>query len=166
MNFGKSLGKNLASTAANEAIGAGVGELSEATGVEVPDVVQDAVTDAASGAVDDRLGMGDDGAPQMNPMTQAMGDKLGQQVMNQMQEEAKGQVMGNAPEGMQNMAGQGFDTGMGALSGQVDSAAAAAGQRTMTFNTYQQPGKKATTILSPHLETITYGSMTIVLDNQ
>ena len=34
----------------------------------------------------------------------------------------------------------------------------------MKFN-YQQPGKKATTILSPHLETISYGSMIIVLDN-
>lgn len=33
----------------------------------------------------------------------------------------------------------------------------------MVFN-YQQPGKKATTILSPHLETLPTGSMLIVLD--
>lgn len=30
---------------------------------------------------------------------------------------------------------------------------------------YQKPGKKATTILSPNLETIDYGSIIIVLDN-
>ena len=30
---------------------------------------------------------------------------------------------------------------------------------------YQKPGKKATTILSPHLDTIDYGSIIIVLDN-
>lgn len=35
----------------------------------------------------------------------------------------------------------------------------------MKFN-YQQPGKKATTILSPHLETIETGSMTIVIEGQ
>ena len=32
--------------------------------------------------------------------------------------------------------------------------------------TYQQPGKKATTILSPHLETIDFGSMLIVLNDE
>lgn len=30
---------------------------------------------------------------------------------------------------------------------------------------YQKPGKKATTILSPHLDTIDYGNIIIVLDN-
>ena len=30
---------------------------------------------------------------------------------------------------------------------------------------YQKPGKKATTILSPHLETIETGSMEIILEN-
>ena len=46
-----------------------------------------------------------------------------------------------------------------------DAAAVAHGMAdTMKLN-YQKPGKKATTILSPHLETIDYGSMIIVLDN-
>ena len=41
------------------------------------------------------------------------------------------------------------------------------GTRAMSLGmTYQQPGKKATTILSPHLETIDFGSMLIVLDEE
>ena len=38
------------------------------------------------------------------------------------------------------------------------------GDRASLRLNYQQPGKKATTILSPHLETIEYGGMSIVLD--
>jgi len=44
------------------------------------------------------------------------------------------------------------------------SSFANGGSDAMKLN-YQRPGKKATTILSPHLETIDYGSMIIVLDN-
>ena len=52
------------------------------------------------------------------------------------------------------------------MAGQIDADALATGMRdTMKFSSYQQPGKKATTILSSHLETISYGSMIIVLDN-
>jgi len=51
------------------------------------------------------------------------------------------------------------------MSGSDDSGAIGEGMRDSMKFSYQQPGKKATTILSPHLETITYGSMIIVLDN-
>ena len=45
-------------------------------------------------------------------------------------------------------------------------AGVVSGDRASLKLNYQKPGKKATTILSPHLETIDeYGSMQIVLDN-
>lgn len=47
----------------------------------------------------------------------------------------------------------------------LDAAAVADGAReTMKLN-YQQPGKKAATILSPHLETLSTGSIFIELEN-
>jgi len=64
------------------------------------------------------------------------------------------------------MAGVSLSAGMNSrMSGAADSSAVAEGKRDTTQFSYQQPGKKATTILSPHLETISYGSMIIVLDN-
>lgn len=46
----------------------------------------------------------------------------------------------------------------------MDSGVVSGDRASLKLN-YQKPGKKATTILSPHLETIEFGSMQIVLDN-
>ncbi len=70
-----------------------------------------------------------------------------------------------------SLKGIGGKLGFGSKSGA--SAAAAAGAAAagngdddgLGLNNYQQPGKKATTILSPHLETLSTGSMFIQLEN-
>ena len=51
------------------------------------------------------------------------------------------------------------------MGASMDADAAAGGMRESMKFSYQQPGKKASTILSSHLDTVTFGSMFIDLDN-
>lgn len=131
-----------------------MGALGDELGVEVPDVITDKVGDAASGAVTNKLGGGKDkddataSAAAAMPSDPTDGAKSGGMFGS-----ALSKIGLNKTEEV-----KGMEVGL-------DAAAVADGAReTMKLN-YQQPGKKAATILSPHLETLSTGSIFIELEN-
>lgn len=107
----------------------------------VKDIAKDALGDAIEDALED--------------VADAAGDKLAHKLADKLEDLAE-----DAVEAAIERAEENREESKGERGGDLHSS----GADPMKFN-YLQPGKKATTILSPHLETITYGSMIIVLDN-
>ena len=116
------------------------------------------------------------GLPQAPEGVNPMAAQVATTALNNFQQNQAAQ--GNAMSaGMAGAAGAGMvgaaSAGMagasmgGAASAGLKATAASAASAPASFANYQQPGKKSTCILSPHLETVpaSMGSMNIALDN-